>query len=196
MKYDNFSLEYFGPMTDIERPFALRHDIYCTQNAFLPVKLCGLEMDTYDAHAVQAVISRAATLEAVAVVRVIPCGRAYTLPFDDFEPGIAKGQHWGEVSRIGISNTVGLKVEERREVLCHLFKAVYQLSLGIGVSHWVCMMPTALQVRMAMRGVTFNAIGEPVEYHGLRQPCVGVAHRILSSLETDDQSMYNFIINR
>jgi len=37
-----------------------------------------------------------------------------------------------------------------------------------------------------------------IEYFGpmLRQPCVGVAHRILSSLETEDQDMYNFIINR
>ena len=153
-------------------------------------------MDTHDAHAVQAVISRAGTLEAVAVVRVIPYGRAYALPFDTFEPGIAKAQHWGEVSRMGISQTANLTNEERREVLCHLFKAVYQLSLDLGVSHWVCMLPTALQLRMAMCGVAFEAIGLPVEYHGVRQPCAGVAHRILSSLETEDQGMYNFIINR
>jgi len=170
--------------------------IYCEENNFIPQKSTLCEIDDYDTDAAQAVIIRVLTGEPVAVVRVIPFSHHGPLPFDKFAPGIATARHWGEVSRIGIRKAANLTSTERREVMRYLFKAVYQLSLDLGVSHWVCMMPGVLQIRMAMLGVAFQAVGPPVDYHGLRQPCVGVAHRVLSYLEATEPGMYNFIINR
>ena len=200
MKYDNFSIQYIEECEfDNHTAFKMRHKIYCEQYGFLPIAKNGMEIDEYDTEegpALTAVIRSQGTGASVAVVRIIPAKVSRRLPFDTFEPGIATARHWGEVSRIGIDRGFKGTSESRKELLVYLFKAVYQVSLDLGVSHWVCMMPTALQLRMAMLGVTFEAVGEPVDYHGLRQPCVGVAHRILSSLEVDNPEMYKFIINR
>ena len=197
MKYDNFSIMYFdNPYFDDRTAFKVRYRIYCEQYGFLPLTRMGEEIDDFDLYNNNAVIHYRPTGEAVAVVRVIPYGVRGPLPFNKFAPKIAVSGHWGEVSRIGIDKDFNGTPESRKELLVYLFKAIYQLSLDLGVSHWVCMLPTALQLRMAMRGVTFEAIGLPVEYHGVRQPCVGIAHRILSHLEFTDRDMYNFIINR
>lgn len=195
MPYDNFTIEYYTPMSLDNRPFYLRHDIYCAQNNFLPTRSDEREIDYYDAYAPQAVIFQASIHEPVAVVRVIPFSTAYDLPFDQFAAGYATAKHWGEVSRIGISKTARLNIQERREVMGHLFKAVYQLSVCLGVTHWACVMPAALQLRMAILGVEFLAVGEPVEYHGVRQPCVGVAHRVLSNLEAETPGLYHYVTN-
>lgn len=196
MKYDNFCIEYFSCEDNLPLPFKVRHMIYCEENTFLPQKSNRCEIDDYDNDAAHAVIVRVLTGEPVAVVRVIPFSHCGPLPFDKFAPGITTARHWGEVSRIGIRKAVNLTSTERREVMRYLFKAVYQLSLDLGVSHWVCMMPAALQIRMAALGVQFDAVGPPTDYHGIRQPCVGVAHRVLSYLEANENGMYNFIINR
>lgn len=197
MPYDNFEIEYFNTGGHAYAPFHLRHKIYCEQYGFLPVTSDCVEIDEYDTEifgAISAVISRVRTGEAVAVVRIIPAKRSRALPFDVYAPGYATAEHWGEVSRIGMVR--GIVAAERAEVLGHLFKGVYQLSLALGVSHWVCMMPTALQLRLAMHDIYFEAVGGPVDYHGVRQPCVGVAHRILSYLDVENPELYQFIIER
>lgn len=195
--------DYYIGLRNAHDAYIIRQKIYVEENNFLPNTNGDIEYDEYDEDYNNSVVYRAVydcnrikSYQSIAVVRVLKCNGIKPLPFERFSPETMTGAHWGEVSRIGILKASKLTPSERREVMVCLFKAVYTLSLDQGISHWGCMMPASLQMRMSILGVDFFSVGEPVEYHGLRNPCVGVAHRVLSSLEVDNPEMYNFILSR
>ncbi len=52
-----------------------------------------------------------------------------------------------------------------------LLRAVYEMSLEAGLTHWCAIMDPALLRLLARLGIRFTPLGPLVDYHGWRQPC-------------------------
>lgn len=63
-----------------------------------------------------------------------------------------------------------------------LFLALVRLSAMNNITHWVAIMEPSLLRLLARFGIRFTPIGEPVEYHGLRQPCFGRVDEVLTGI--------------
>ena len=66
--------------------------------------------------------------------------------------------------------------EQRRQfegmIVLGLYQCIYQESLRLGLKHWYGVMVKGLSGLLRRWGVFWDAIGEPVEYHGLRIPYI------------------------
>lgn len=70
----------------------------------------------------------------------------------------------------------GRSFEDRRvrhEAVVGLYKAVYQESKRRQITHWYAVMTKGLYILISRLGIHFQAIGDPVDYHGIRTPYLG-----------------------
>ena len=58
----------------------------------------------------------------------------------------------------------------RHEVIIKLYKAIYQESKRRGLTHWYAVMTKGIVTLLNKFGFSFEAIGDPVDYHGIRTP--------------------------
>jgi len=63
-----------------------------------------------------------------------------------------------------------------------LFAAIVQLSAQHGVGHWYAVMEPSLFRLLTRFGIVFTPIGDPIDYHGLRQACFGAADQVLAGI--------------
>lgn len=61
----------------------------------------------------------------------------------------------------------------RHELVTSLYKAVYHESRRRGLTHWYAVMTRGLVILLGRYGIRFKAVGEPVDYHGIRTPYLG-----------------------
>lgn len=61
----------------------------------------------------------------------------------------------------------------RHETVVGLYKAVYQESKRRQITHWYAVMTKGLYILLSRLGINFQAIGDPVDYHGIRTPYLG-----------------------
>ncbi|HDQ40530.1 MAG TPA: PEP-CTERM/exosortase system-associated acyltransferase [Desulfonatronum sp.] len=59
-------------------------------------------------------------------------------------------------------------------IVLGLYRLVYQHTKRIGLSHWYMIVEKALCYALKRFGWLFHQVGEPVEYHGLRIPYLGI----------------------
>ena len=112
----------------------------------------------------------------------------------------------GEISRFAISKEFKRRVGEKgtvdgigpdlkaypqpgptgRRVIPHLilglFLAIVQMSKEHGITHWYAVMDRSLLRLLAKFGIHFNTLGDPVNYHGVRQPCFGPVDEVLAGI--------------
>ena len=74
-----------------------------------------------------------------------------------------------------------------------LLQGVMRVSFELGLTHWCAAMELSL-LRL-LRGVSihFEPIGPLVEYHGLRQPSIGVIDDILSRGKRERPELWDFV---
>jgi len=121
----------------------------------------------------------------------------------------------GEISRFGVSKKFRRRLNEIEkahgitnrlhyedgqsekrqyaEITLGLFRAVTQMSFQTGVTHWYAAMEPSLIVLLAKVGIRFRPVGPLVDYHGLRQPCIGVAEEIIEGLFAHDPVIWAFV---
>jgi len=63
-----------------------------------------------------------------------------------------------------------------------LFTAIVKMSAEHHITHWYAVMDVSLLRLLVRFGINFRLMGEPVEYHGLRQPCFGSVDEILAGI--------------
>lgn len=159
------------------------------------------ETDAYDQRACHSLLIYRPTGEVAGTVRLIPprgegddpdfpiqtaCGELKTWP-----PRLMPAAACGEISRFTVAARFRRRatdtlygdaaasgqtgpVPDRRSypyVTIGLLRAVYEMSLEAGLSHWCAIMDPALLRLLARLGVHFNPVGPLVDYHGWRQPC-------------------------
>ena len=79
---------------------------------------------------------------------------------------------------------------KRHEVILGLYKALYQESKRRHISHWYAVMTKGIATLMGRFGINFQAIGDPVDYHGIRTPYLGNIAKIEKSMSDADPELY------
>lgn len=108
----------------------------------------------------------------------------------------------GEIGTLaGVSANVDMYFEEdERRVLPHislgLFAAVMRMVHDHGITHCYAVMEPALLRLLGRFGVIFNRIGQDVDYHGLRVPCLATVEEALPNIHKVAPAVWELITNR
>ena len=79
---------------------------------------------------------------------------------------------------------------KRHEVILRLYKAIYQESKRRKITHWYAVMTSGIATLLGRFGIDFQAIGGPVDYHGIRTPYLGEIAKIEQSMSDADPDLY------
>lgn len=169
------------------------------------------EVDEFDKHSVHAVLIFKPTARVVGCVRlVLPTGGRVpaSLPIRDLLSEQFRARldecpplKTAEISRYAVSKMfrrregetlypdVGffdLNASDSRRLAPHislgLVRAVGKLAFDHGITHVCAAMAPALLRLLGRFGLSFELLGPPVEYHGLRQPCLAECERLLTGM--------------
>ncbi len=204
----------------ITEAYRLRYQVYCIENQYEdPVKCNGQEIDEYDSHSVHAVLIHRASGQLCGCVRLVLPAPRTSLPvhklltkntqamFEKFPRSMT-----AEVSRYAVSKTFrrrstetqyadtgffDLGPEERRRLLPHitlgLMIGIARLSVIHGITHLTAVMAPPLIRLLNGFGMVFHPLGETVDYHGTRQPCIGRCEDLLAGIERRNPSYFSLI---
>lgn len=179
----------------------LRYQVFCVENnIFDPAKNPGgLECDEYDDHSLQAVLLHRATRIVVGTVRVVlhkPGMRYGSLPFHQVcrhprlsDPNFLPLETTGEIGRFAISKAFRPPSGDARgriyqpedgagdprrlvpQMTLGLIRVALQMCVSRRIRMVCAVMEPSLLRLLARFGLHFVALGPPVDYYGLRQPC-------------------------
>ena len=78
----------------------------------------------------------------------------------------------------------------RHEVIINLYKAIYQESKRRKITHWYAVMTQGIVILLNKFGFQFEAIGGPVDYHGIRTPYMGNIEKIEQEILEKSPELY------
>lgn len=67
---------------------------------------------------------------------------------------------------------------KRASIMFGLYQTVYQTSKKLGITHWYMIVEEKLYRLLKSYGFKFHQIGEPIQYHGIRIPYLGIISEI------------------
>jgi N-acyl-L-homoserine lactone synthetase len=146
--------------------FALRHEVYCRELGFEPVRADGLERDAYDERALHYLLAHVPSGAWAACVR-IALGRA--LPFEavlgpvPLPPGPV-----GEISRFTVTREFRQGAGVRPHAVLGTALTAVAATAEAGLASAVCMMKPSLRLQLHSYGIRFAQLTPIVEYHGQR----------------------------
>ena len=82
----------------------------------------------------------------------------------------------------------------RHEVIMDLYKAVYQESRRRQLTHWYAVMTKGIVNLLNRFGFSFEAIGDPVDYNGIRTPYMTELAKLEHDMETRNPELYEEFI--
>ncbi len=82
------------------------------------------------------------------------------------------------------------KVRIQPYLILGLFKEMYQVSKKLGITHWYMITEKKLWYALKRFDLIFRQIGEPVDYHGLRIPYLGIIEEIEKNLMEKHMGFY------
>lgn len=187
-----FSAELANSPQQREACFRLRHQVYCEELNFEPLKPNGLETDCFDNRAWHACISHTQKQQLAGTVRVITsASRTELLPLEQnfgalitnpvLSPQNFDRQHICEISRLAVPANIrrnqpcddDMRSTEQqccRQVAVALYLIATQLCLQTNRHHSFVMIEPALARILRRIGIHFIQIGDTVDYNGLRAP--------------------------
>ena len=194
----DLSLTISRDPSHVARCQRLRYKVYCVERGWYnEVRISkGHEIDAYDNRSSHALLTRAEGGEPIGVVRLVlpeagPHGP--DLPIEEIDPDPLQFadekidySRLAEVSRFAVTRehkawalertSVNLGTggpNERRFSLFSvlLMRAVVKMARENGITFLCATMEPALILHLSRLGIKFKPLGEPKEYHGLRQPC-------------------------
>jgi len=185
----------------------------------------GLEIDHFDAHSVHALLIHRPTGLAAGTVRIVlPLAEHSDESFaiqavcdKSLLDNYAKVplSTTGEISRFCIAKTFRRRVQDRsyrtvpsnteisaadeRRVIPNmtlgLIQWLVETSQARGITHWYAVMEPQLLRLLARLGIHFERIGDLVDYHGWRQPCVIEIDRMLTQVHRERPDIGSVIAN-
>ncbi len=78
----------------------------------------------------------------------------------------------------------------RHELVTSLYKAIYHESKRRKLTHWYAVMTKGLVILLGRYGFKFGAIGDPVDYHGIRTPYLGEIQKIEQDVLNSNPAVY------
>ncbi len=79
---------------------------------------------------------------------------------------------------------------QKHEAAECLFKAIYQHSKRKRITHWYAVMTKGLYILLSRLGIAFQAVGDLVDYHGIRTPYLGDIEKIEQEVSIKNQELY------
>lgn len=79
---------------------------------------------------------------------------------------------------------------KRPEAVISLYKAIYHESKRRQITHWYAVMTKGLYTLLRRLEINFQAIGDPVDYHGIRTPYLGDIERIEHEVSIKNPELY------
>ena len=177
------------------------------------------ETDRFDWHSVHSILVHRASQDVIGTLRlVLPLGRA--LPIQELEPspldffeGHLPLETTAEVSRFAVSKDFRRRQGEERYpdvswqgpdgsqnaapmrrlmpyLSVGLLQGALKLSLRHGVTHMCAIIDPSLLRLLGRFGLHFQPIGEPVNYHGVRQPCIAELDALLHSAAEEQPDIW------
>ena len=115
------------------------------------------------------------------------------------EDGLFGVESYLKVSEGGILPNRGRpsnpKVRIQPFLILGLFKELYHVSKKLGITHWYMITEKKLWYALKRFDLIFRQIGEPVDYHGLRIPYLGVIAEIEKNLMKKHMDFYQDFLN-
>jgi N-acyl amino acid synthase of PEP-CTERM/exosortase system len=182
----------------------------------------GLEFDEFDSHSVQAILFHRLSSRTVGTIRLVlhePGARCGTLPIHRVckdarlcDPEFLPLETTAELSRFAISKAFRQRCDDAqygrayepeeliadpRRVIPHITLGLMAVALQMGNLHGVenvcAVMELPLLRLLARFGLYFKLIGEPVEYHGWRQPCYANVEELIAGVEAERPDVWEVI---
>ncbi len=206
----------------LDAAHALRYQVYCVEHDFEAARteMGERETDPYDAHSVHAVLWYRHTDQVVGCVRLIlptpeeglaslPL-RALLGPAEQERLDALPAATTAEISRYAVSKSFrrrtgeelypdvasDLSPDDARRLAPHmtlgLFRGVATLATAHGVTHVCAAMAPALLRLLERFGLAFERLGPPLDYHGLRQPCIAELEVLRQGLLLTRRDYYQF----
>lgn len=201
----------------------LRYEVYCVENHFLKAEdnPGELEKDAYDAHSAHAILMHRTSEAIVGTVRlVLPVETSERPPLPLYEVCPEAMRYMplnraAEISRFAVSKSFRRRQGDQlygkfytraelfgdaRRLIPHLtlglMQAVVEMSRENGIDYVCAIMDPALLRLLARLGIHFTAVGKPVEYHGLRQPCYSELGLLLANVEQARFDVWEILTDR
>jgi N-acyl amino acid synthase of PEP-CTERM/exosortase system len=207
----------------LAKAHALRYQVYCVEHAFLDPAMQSNdeEWDLYDAHSAHAVLISKPSNDVVGCIRLVlpaPDGSG-ALPLRELlgEAERAKLDTLGprriaEISRYAISKRYRRRPGESlypdvnwnepspteiRRLMPHMSLGLIRGSCLLAAQHGVetvcaAMAPALLRL-LERLGLFFEPLGPPIDYHGLRQPCVAEGKKLLAGMAAFKPDYYEVV---
>jgi N-acyl-L-homoserine lactone synthetase len=196
---ERFTVQLANTPALVREAHRLRYQVYCVENDYLDGN--GLEVDEFDLHSHHVIMRDNVTGEVVGTVRLVLWQQEMpeaSFPMQQVSP--ASLRHYvplrttAEVSRFALSKArrdlVGVKAGLLRLLLV---QGVVRLSAELGITHWVAVMEPSLLRLLKGSGIHFSPIGNPIEYHGLRQCCYAKIDALLARVYEDHPEIWGLL---
>lgn len=199
----------------------IRYKVYCIEHHHEPSNNPhGLEIDEFDYHAVQSLLTYRVANAALGTVRLIlplanDLDRSFpvqrVLGTDELAAfNRIPLQSTAEISRFSVSRQLRRdasrpdKNPEDRPVAAPsalimrlgLMQGLIRMSALHGMTHWCAAIEPTFQRMLAAMGIHFQPLGPLVEYHGLRQPCFGRIEDVLSGVKRERPTFWSILTDR
>jgi len=194
----------------LDEAYRLRYQVYCVENSYenRAQQADGRETDVYDSRSVHALLVHKRTGATAGTVRVILPGadaEAFPLPIN-----VVTGPHQGqllrqlphtqlaEISRFAVSKEFRrhcTEAEDRRMlryITFGLIRGALELCREHDIEYICAVMERALIRLLARVGLVFEHIGDLVEYHGARQPCVARIGQLVDGLQANRTLLWRY----
>jgi N-acyl amino acid synthase of PEP-CTERM/exosortase system len=95
-----------------------------------------------------------------------------------------------EETSLNPDSSQNVKVRIQPYLILGLFKEMYHVSKKLGITHWYMITEKKLWYALKRFDLIFSQIGEPVDYHGLRIPYLGIIEEIEKNLMKNHMGFY------
>ena len=177
----------------LDNAYRLRYQVYCVENSYENAEqMGGRERDAYDARSAHVLLMHKRTGAMAGTVRVILPADPPELPLPTTvltEPSqsapLRRLPHsqLAEISRLAISKEfrrLYTETEDRRMlryITIGLVRGALEICRENDIKYICAVMERALIRLVARLGLSFEPVGDVIEYHGVRQPCfASIAH--------------------
>lgn len=194
----------------LDQAYRLRYQVYCVENSYEnpDEHVDGREKDIYDDRSVQALLVHRRSGAVAGTVRVIlpePGSQSLQLPIavvtDSHHGELLRRlprSHTAEMSRFAVSKEFRRRCteEEDRRMLRYITIGLIRGALEICRDHeiqYVCAVMERPLIRLLARlGLIFEHVGDLIDYHGARQPCVALVSQLVERCKSEGTLLWRY----
>jgi N-acyl amino acid synthase of PEP-CTERM/exosortase system len=192
----------------LDEAYRLRYQVYCVENLYEdPNQPDKRERDVYDARSAHALLMHKRTGAIAGTVRVILPADAPELPLpisvltDPYQRERLRRlprSQLAEISRFAISKEFRRRctdAEDRRMlryITFGLIRGALEICRENDIEYICAVMEQALIRLLARLGLAFEHLGDIIEYHGARQPCLATVSHLIDHSKAERTLLWRY----